>query len=152
MLNKFYDYDCRTEINYPSTINKVEKRAPTDDSIRLAKEYEDKITSKIIGNITFGNNGIDFPKGNAVIFEDDLRSWAYFVIISFRLNGKFFERKMEISKLDIMDAKSGSSSEVDQIRKIYKLFVDKISEEISKNIMSQSAYNFEEMYLKNFKF
>lgn len=68
---------------YPQTITRHEHRAPTDDSIRLAREYEDRAVSYVAWSYTFGENDI---KGSVVGVKYPTGERR--VVISFTLNGE----------------------------------------------------------------
>jgi len=62
----------------------IEKRAPTDESVRLLKEMEEKAQEKVIESIRLGHNGFDC----VVQMERDYASDQILLRAVFSLNGK----------------------------------------------------------------
>src|SRR5580692_10096358 len=70
--------------DHPQTVNVVEKRAPTDDSVRLLREMEQKAREAVIAAISLNSNGF---KGTILI---ETRPWecADVATILYEFNGK----------------------------------------------------------------
>ena len=130
MFNKYVD--ASTVIQSPKTIEHREFRAPTDDSIRLAKEYEDKITSKIVGQVVFGENDLEFPKGQALYVRRNPRSLTDETYICFKLNGKLYEKELVMHRSDWIACNNSDKLEV------LKVFAKKVSEAITEMMVHQA--------------
>lgn len=52
--------DNRIEFRSPERVIHEHKRAPTDESIRLAMEYEEKILAKIVSSFQCPDNVVKF--------------------------------------------------------------------------------------------
>jgi hypothetical protein len=82
--------DQSTHIKYPEKVIHEERRAPTDDSIRLAKEYEEAIEKKIIEKLMVSTNIVDF---GMIISEDPLRKYLQ---IKININGREYDQKFDL--------------------------------------------------------
>lgn len=86
---------------FPSSIEITEKRAPTDDSVRLLNEMQDKAVSNIICKIT--NDTDNAFKWEAyfinVVSVDFLQ--AGILVLSLVVNGRKYEKKVKV-KHDLM--------------------------------------------------
>lgn len=78
---------CRSHIFHQSSIDVVEKRAPTDESIRLLREMEKEVLSKITNNITLKNNEFS---ARLLVSTDNLNLQKLGLIL-FSLNGRRHE-------------------------------------------------------------
>lgn len=133
MFNKYVD--ARTTVEFPDTIKIKEERAPTDDSIRLAKEYEDKITSKIVGQVVFGNNRVEFPKGQAIYIRHNPQLRTDETYICFKLNGKIHEIHLTTGTEDWLDCNRGDSMS------ILRVFARKVNDAIAEQIIDNGIRN-----------
>lgn len=81
-----FDTYYRQEASYPSSVNVsvTEKRAPTDESVRLLHEMQVKAESELLKAVRLDRN--DF-KGMVHIYRDALNLGKK-VIVLFELNGK----------------------------------------------------------------
>ena len=70
---------------------KEEKRAPTDESVRLLKEMQDEALQSIVDRMHVEDNILN---GDAVLFDDYLRGKKIF-LIKFKLNGKEYDFKLD---------------------------------------------------------
>lgn len=55
------------ETNYPDTINIHHHKAPTDESIRLLNEFQEKAFSNIVNHIKVETNLV---KGEVILYND----------------------------------------------------------------------------------
>ena len=77
----FDSYVIRREPNYPQIVH--EHRAPTDESVRLLKEFEEKADKKIVESIRLTNNRFEAQ----VHRHDDFASAKTYYKIIYQLNG-----------------------------------------------------------------
>jgi hypothetical protein len=89
----------------PETINVHERKAPTDESIRLMEEVHNKTLKNIIAKVSVEDNLV---KGEAFFYEYpyDINSWT--LIFKFKINGRDFTvekiiRKRELDEESIID-------------------------------------------------
>lgn len=94
MLNR-YNFINRS----PETINKYvnieEKRAPTDESVRLLKEMEAEARAKIIDSFNLQNNLID---GKIYVSRDCINK-GFAVVLVVEINGKKEEFCLKVKDL-----------------------------------------------------
>jgi hypothetical protein len=81
---------------FPNTIEVIEKRAPTDDSVRLLNEMHDKAVSNIICKISNDrNNTFKWEAYFMNIASLDLEQ-AGFLLLKLVVNGKKYEKKIKV--------------------------------------------------------
>lgn len=86
---------------FPSSIEITEKRAPTDDSVRLLNEMQDKAVSNIICKISNErDNAFKWEAYflNTVAFDF---TQAGLLVLNLVVNGKRYEKKIKV-KCDLM--------------------------------------------------
>lgn len=92
-------YDNRTI--FPNTIEITEKRAPTDDSVKLLNEMQDKAVSNIICKISNErDNAFKWEAYFLNITSFDFTQ-AGLLVLSLVVNGKKYEKKIKV-KCDLM--------------------------------------------------
>ena len=102
-----------TDINF----NVTEKRAPTDESVRLLREMEKEALGKIIKNIDLSNNQFS---ARLLVFEDPLNFNIKGKVL-FSLNGKTHELNVSFGFLE---------SKEDMIKMCYEELAKYIAREI----------------------
>lgn len=93
MFNKNYIYGKRaTEVvPYEKTVNI--NRAPTDESVRLLKEFEEKAVENIIDKIHVNGNSIN---GLVLVKQIQLNPFNHKFYWKFTLNGKEYRGDVEL--------------------------------------------------------
>ena len=105
------------DINFHVT----EKRAPTDESVRLLREMEKEALNKIIKNIDLSNNQFS---ARVLVFEDLLNLNNKGKVL-FSLNGKKHELNVSFGFLE---------SEEDMIKKCYDELAKYVAREILMSV------------------
>jgi len=82
------------------TVNVTEKRAPTDESVRLLKEMEEAARSKIEDTFVLTNNGFECRIYTVL----ECNSYDYIITAVYLLNGKKMRSEARISKYDLETA------------------------------------------------
>lgn len=98
--NFFINEDRSTTVRYPDTIKVQEHKAPTDESIRLMEEIQEKVLKNLIAKIHIkGDNNIN---GQCYVFQS-LHEFelAYNVVCKFKLNGVDFSTKHVFTYSDV---------------------------------------------------
>lgn len=118
----------QTRIEFPKTIEIKEQRAATDDSIRLAREYEDKVRDSILFHNYYGTSvglylNITVQDMLNLSFEK-----SYLCILQIKINGKIYTRKVKISQDHYLLMKSCGTHELSQL-------LNKSNEFIFYNVM-----------------
>jgi len=108
----------REYVPYEKNVTITEKRAPTDESIKLVREYEDKAMLRASAALIEAMPSIE--AAYAVIERDPMDNMEH---IFFKLNGKIV--RMKIETLRTRDT-----------RERIKDIADKISTEIVKQLMA----------------
>ena len=85
MFNKYTRNDTYISYDGPSKIDVTEKRAPTDESVKLLNEMQQKAFDNLISCIQLNDNELKDVK--CWIFPDNL-SWQEKMRICFKMNGK----------------------------------------------------------------
>jgi hypothetical protein len=125
MFNKTYisNYESPDTIN----ITKKEYKAPTDDSIRLYKEIEQKVWNSITQRIKFESN---IFKGELFIYNSQ-QFFGYDCRVMFEINGVKYNKEIHI---DLIESNHGEKV-IEIIKKelfdiIFKNTLIKLSENI----------------------
>lgn len=124
----------RTVINKGDTHTYVtEKRAPTDESIRLLREMENKAKEEVIKSISLPSNEFS---GVVHLIRDHL-SCQTNVVVLFKLNGK--DHKVPISLDDFKD---------DSLEKRMEKVLNDVSDYLSASILQNvfEAQQMKELY------
>lgn len=102
MFNKTFVFpQTRTEyVPYEKTV--VEKRAPTDESIKLYEEMKEKAYSSILGTIELRDNMLNV---NSILYEE-YNSMDKVCKYRLMLNGREITGEIKSSMLDLKDKQS----------------------------------------------
>ena len=103
-----------------------EHRAPTDESVKLLNEMQDKAIGNIIDTIVVQNNILNFV---AVVFDSDIIHQSYNIKCKFSINWSDMIIDINIPTLEFK-----LLSYDDRIRLIYKNISDKLSFMILKHL------------------
>ena len=124
----------RTVINKGDTHTYVtEKRAPTDESVRLLREMESKAKEEVIKSISLPSNEFS----GVVHLMRDYLSCQTKVVVLFKLNGK--DHKVPISLDDFKD---------DNLEKQMRKVLNDVSDYLAANILQKvfDAQQMKELY------
>jgi len=121
MFNKVTNTFVHKSYGGPSKIDVTEKRAPTDESVRLLNEMQEKAFDNIIECVLLSNN--EMNEMTYWIYPD-YHSFNERVRIRFKLNGEVKDFGF------VMPCKYTDKSEIQRI------IIEKIYMEIAKNIFS----------------
>jgi|694.fasta_scaffold00478_46 hypothetical protein len=88
----YFDIDDSTHIHYPDKIEVKEQKAPTDDSIRLLNEFQEKALDNIIAKVKVDNNIV---KGEIFLIKNFM-AFNYKIIVKFKINGNEFVVEKEV--------------------------------------------------------
>ncbi len=122
-------------------INVTEKRAPTDESIRLLNEMQDKARKNIILTIPIENNILT---GIAIMYQDTVVRDAVLLHIRFTLNGKDYIIEEDFNKLDWIQMKHEAKEWItyEEREKAEQLVIDtllpRVGELIGKILLKES--------------
>lgn len=107
----------------PTHVTVDERRAPTDDSIRLAREYEDRAAARVLATLCVTGNGLEgwlVQSGIGV-------AGVHVTFACFKLNGKDYQVKVE-EEWPVLCA--------DKLAR-YRALADAVAREVSKEIVSR---------------
>lgn len=106
-----------------ASIKVDENRAPTDESVRLLNEMQDKAMHNLMNKIVVEDNDL---KGKIFIFREMYPFDQYVAFIQFTLNGKQYEVRSELDSrfMSLLDAK-------DHLREAMR---DAILEQLVRNV------------------
>lgn len=91
MFNRYTENKSYNIKNYPDKINIIEKRAVTDESIKILNEMKEKTLNNITSHIKVENNILNF---DFITLYEDLPLDQTTLLIKFKLNHK----EIKISK------------------------------------------------------
>lgn len=78
--------------NHYHNVNVTEKRAPTDESVRLLKELEKAAFDKMLGSFELPSNVV---RSRVAVNQDPLRWKNQFYILT-EINGKKYEMRVDV--------------------------------------------------------
>ena len=117
----------REFVPYTKNVEITEKRAPTDDSIRLYKEMEEKAEKNIIKKEVFLDNEL---KGVVVYLEMCMGSFDVNAHVKYSLNGKEYHEVFKVPRTFITDRQETRNllfiSIVEKLAQTFTLEVEKI--------------------------
>lgn len=116
-----------------TNVNVTEKRAPTDDSVRLLKEMERAAYDKIVAAIDLDSNLV---KGRVHVMKDYLSGKNKFAVLM-DINGKRVEIKVSTNEFDSPEA---------QLHEVYDTIGKRIAAEVMPDVMSMAR---NELLFKN---
>lgn len=125
----FHDHTVTENVN----VRVTEKRAPTDESVRLLKEFEDAARGKIVDSFVLQDNGFNCK----VMVMQEANTWDCVAISVYTLNGKQITTETRISSYDL------KGNQYDRSEKLFKLIIDDVAKDISRQILIPC---FEEIY------
>lgn len=116
-------------VPYVKTINQTthEHRAPTDKSVELLNEMQDKARKNIILQAVIDDN---IFKGAVVVFYDELFTDSKIFHCRFTLNGVEYTFEEKIKRRDWQDQISGED--------LVKLLFERFSKAIAKQLIMES--------------
>jgi len=128
----------RTEyVPYCKEVNVTEKRAPTDESVRLLNEFQEKAKTNIIENIIINEN---IMKGIVLVYCESPSSPCIIIHGKFDLNGKTYIFKDEINMFQLsMDLNKFQIyvKSREYVQKVAEILISKFSEAIAKELLLQ---------------
>ena len=123
----------RTNYNYTTlnaNVRVTEQKAPTDESIKLLNEFQEKARENIIDSIHIKNNVFEAV---ALFFQNEFPQRGFKMMIKFKLNGTEYKEKFDIDDMEYYEA-----TKQDAIKGRYHLFLNKLALRVS-SIMLQSV-------------
>lgn len=117
-----------------SKIEVTEKKAPTDESIRLYDEFLEKAKGQLVHSVVVDTNVL---KGAVFCFKNNFMSFSYTCFIKFLLNGK--EYKLEVT-VDPKKARWEADPKNELIKMLYKSISESIAQELIKENL-ETIYN-----------
>ena len=103
----------------------TEHRATTDDAIRLAEEYEQKILGRLVSNLNVSNNQITF---NLLCFDCPMTQ-AVKCIVKYQMNEENYSFDFDVKYWDFSRLNG---------EELFKQCTDKIAKSIAKTIVISS--------------
>lgn len=118
-----------------------EHKAPTDESIRLLNEMQDKAKENIIATIDINQNHLHAV---AIAYCDEIAFDRIHYYVKFTLNNKEYVFNEYIRKSDLKEVLNENEHDMKSAyRKIIVEVHKRISEEIARQIMASSPEGFE---------
>lgn len=121
-------------VAYEKKVTINEYKAPTDDSIRIFKELEQKAKDSVITSFRVENNVI---KADVVVVQENLQQDSLRFVVKFKVNGNEYLVEEVIDryewKTEYMEKFHGFGNE-----RIFRSVYQKFSELITMELMKQS--------------
>lgn len=123
MFDKITVAPTRTETHYVDR-NIIINRAPTDESVKLLKEFERAAEDKVFEKFSIRSNELDA----IAFFTMDSFSGEKHALIKFKLNGKEYKTELGIDHKDMfMESKEG------RVKLVFKQLSEWLAAEILKS-------------------
>jgi len=119
---KNYNY---TTVN--ANVRVTEQKAPTDESIKLLNEFQEKARENLIDSFHIKNNTLEAV---GLFFQNVFPKDGFNIMIKFKLNGTEYRDSFYIDSREYYDTIKGNA-----IQGRYNLFVDKLSVYFSSIIL-----------------
>lgn len=103
----------------------TEKRAPTDESVRLLKEMEKAARDKVIASIELDSNLV---KGRVFVMKEILSGKNNFAVLM-DINGKRVEIRVSTDEFDSPDA---------QLQEVYRAIGERIAVEVMPTVFDEA--------------
>ena len=119
----FDHYNIHDTEYIPYTKTVIEKRAPTDESIRLYGEMKEKAYASVLDTLELHDNILNMT---AILYEDFDHDLYHMCKYKFMLNGKEIKGEIRVSRLDMMGKR---------LEEIYKKIVADAAQYIAVEIV-----------------
>jgi hypothetical protein len=128
--------------SHSANITVTEKRAPTDDSLRISDEMHEKVLNRIIQHFKVSNSILDIY---VIILQVPALDTGYRVISKFSINGKEHKVETEISYQDYRElerqaVREGGMAKIPLIHRIFDEFSKQISALISQELFQTEFF------------
>lgn len=127
MFDSYYvGKDCG--FTSPSSIDVTINRAPTDKSVELLKEMQEKAIKSIVTELKVQDNIFN---GIMTVFSLDYMRMQYVIYYKFKINGKDFDIKETIDHLDL---KFDSKDEL--LKRFFKTVSETLAVQLLTHVLS----------------
>lgn len=126
MLFESYYVERDCGFTSPSSIDITINRAPTDKSIELLKEMQEKAIKSIVTELKVQDNIFN---GIITVFSLDYMRMQYVIYYKFKINGKDFDIKETIDHLDL---------KFDSKDELLKRFFKTVSETLAVQLLTHA--------------
>jgi len=120
-------------VHHYDTVNITEKRAPTDLSVKLLNEFEEKAKNNIIAKIEIRENNVDAA---AIYFHDDFCGDRVQFHIRFKMNGKEYVMRDSVDSFEWNREISQTYNGFGNVD-VFKAFHNKVGEIIAFELMKE---------------
>ena len=133
MFNKTYHQNVPYTKNVTSIVGITENKAPTDESIRLLNEFEEKVKKNILHKVNIKSNTLS---GASVSVQNSPFGDSITNLVRFNLNGKDYYFEHDIDKFELIRT-DGTSATINMIVEIYRKIVEEIIEKLFVDNVSE---------------
>ncbi|AGO49670.1 hypothetical protein Phi13:2_gp060 [Cellulophaga phage phi13:2] len=115
-----------------SNINITEKRAPTDESVKLLKEFQEKAIKNLIDSVRINTMGIDVM---VFIFNQEMITDEVELMVSFNINGNNYRLVEKIFRGEYQNGIRKKLGHLDFSRAVSYTIHEILSKAIAREIM-----------------
>ena len=130
MFNTIHNHTNPSHVHSSSTVSVTEKRAPTDESIKIFDEMLDKARKSHIKRLTIDNNVL---KDVTIDIFKDMAVQQHTVYWQMELNGRKICNKFGIQQDDIDNSNEYVTSSV--VAQIVKVVLKDVSNELTRTLL-----------------
>ena len=129
-FDKHYHY-TETAPAYPQTVNVTEKRAPTDESVKILRDMEERARQHVLQTFHVENSVVD---GIVVVFQLSPSDFSRYAYIRFSINGKEHHLRERLDDRLEFNEQQAVETFARAVRdSIFNLLLPKIAEEYEKS-------------------
>lgn len=132
MFNKTHITNVTHQSPSKIDVKVTENRAPTDDSIRLAEEYKQKVLSEIVDGALYNGNSLELV---TLLRKAEVGFDSYSLHWGFKLNGKLYEGVFNVSGKEYVVMASGDPRAF--VERIIQIMADDISRALLKEFAAE---------------
>lgn len=138
LFSSVYHTHSHTETAVPYEKTVIEKRAPTDDSIRLAGEYLEKAKRQVMSVFKLEPNSLEpGVHGNVFLFSENFLDGSLQYIVEFNLNGNPLKFDFKLDHFEVRNLRLLNTVEAD--RKIFEKVYDTIAKKIALELIRSTG-------------
>lgn len=114
----------------------TEKRAPTDESVRLLAEMQQKVVDGVLGQMKIDVNDV---KGEIMVFREPWTVLDLTFGVAYNVNGKRHHFRTSVCEFEVMQAQNEFHISYDEA--MLRVFATKFAQHIAAQILNSLDFN-----------
>lgn len=117
-------------------VNVTEKKAPTDESVRLLAEMQQKVIDNVLGQLKIDVNGVT---GEILVLRQPWSLCSIAIGVAYNINGKRHHFKTDINDVEVWQQEN--EFHCSQNEAILRLFAKKFADHIAAQILNNLNFD-----------